>query len=453
MGEFHMAKILISSLGTGRLKKDKNSERKYDDTIYKFQASDKTYETPFIAAALCDYLKVDKLYLIGTSKSMWEEVYTYFSTKSQQTVDDDYWVELGERVSNFKLGDEKLKDEDLSKVNDAIDKYLKYIKADATGGSHCFIIDYGLNEEEIWNNFDVMMKIGETLSEEDEIYLDITHSFRSIPLFLYIMLDLIRILKLKNDFKLGGLYYGMLDVIGELKYAPVVDLSPLYNLTLWTRGAYNFLNFGNGYLLADLMSNQDLSDRIRNISDIVNINFIDEFKREIDRLSGLLNDTNSADPLIKYMEPYLMTFVDQFKGINSSSQLQLVLAKWYFEHKRFAQCYICLAEAIVSRILEEYRARDSRIKWNNSNRERIKHLIHGTKFDTMDKFKDLCKVYKEISCTRNLIAHAGFADKDEAYKEAIDKINTHIRNTENYVFNNKHLKEVPDLFPFNELKR
>ena len=71
----------------------------------------------------------------------------------------------------------------------------------------------------------------------------------------------------------------------------------------------------------------------------------------------------------------------------------------------------------------------------------------------MDKFKDLCKVYKEISCTRNLIAHAGFADKDEAYKEAIDKINTHIRNTENYVFNNKHLKEVPDLFPFNELKR
>jgi hypothetical protein len=265
------------------------------------------------------------------------------------------------------------------------------------------------------------------------------------------MLDLIRIMKLKNDFKLGGLYYGMLDVIGELGYAPVVDLSPLYNLTLWARGAYNFLNFGNGYLLADLIKSEDLSDRIRNISDIVNINFIDEFKREMDRLSGLLIDTNSAEPLIKYMEPYLMTFVDQFKGINSSSQLQFALARWYFKHKRFAQCYICLAEAIVSRILEEYRARDSGIKWNNPNRKKIKYLIHRTNFDTMYEFKDLCDVYREVNDTRNLIAHAGFADEEEAYKEAIEKINTRIRNTEKYVFNNKHLKEIPDLFPFNRL--
>jgi len=296
-----------------------------------------------------------------------------------------------------------------------------------------------------------MMPIGEISTEDNEIYLDITHAFRSIPLFLYIMLDLLRILKLKKDFKLAGLYYGMLDVIGELGYAPVVDLSPLYNLTLWTRGAYNFLNFGNGYLLGDLINYKDVSDRIRNISDIVNINFIDEFKREIDRLSGLLNDINSADYVIKYMEPYLMTFVDRFKGINSSSRLQFALAKWYFEHKRFAQCYICLAEAIVSRILEEYRARDSRIGWNNPNRKKIKNLIHRPNFNTMDKFRDLYKVYKEVSDTRNLIAHAGFADKEEAYKEAIDKLHTHIRNTEKYVFNNMNLKQIPELFPFNTL--
>lgn len=468
-----MAKILIATLGTGQLKDDDTSIREYREAVYRFLDSGKTYKTSFIAAALSDHLQVDKLYLIGTSKSMWEEVYRYFSTASEQSVDDDYWVELHERIKDLNPRDEKLTDKELSRVNEAIDDYLKHIQPEATGGSRCFIIDYGLDEREIWNNFDVMMQIGETLTEDDEIYLDITHAFRSIPLFLYIMLDLIRILKLKRDFKIGGLYYGMLDVIREMGYAPIVDLSPLYNMTLWTRGAYNFLNFGNGYLLADLVSNQELSDRIMNISDIVNINFIDEFKREIDRLAGLLNDANSKDPLIKYMEPYLMTFVDRFKGINSSSQLQLTLAKWYFEHKRFAQCYICLAEAIVSRILEEYRARDSKIKWNNANRNKIKYLIYKTNFDTMEKFKDLCDLYREISTTRNLIAHAGFADekelyKDKAhknftsnrqksvatkidYKDAINKINSHMRNTENHVFNNKHLKEIPDLFPFNKL--
>lgn len=446
-----MAKILIAPLGTGPLKEDDTSKREYKEVLYKFQGSGKTYKTSFIAAALSDYLQVDKLYLIGTSKSMWEEVYRYFSVAGNQAIDENYWYELGDKMDGFKPGDKKLTDEELSKVNKAIDNYLKHIKPDATGGSHCFVIDYGLDEREIWSNFDVMMQIGETLTENDEIYLDITHAFRSIPLFLYIMMDLIKIMKLKKDFKLGGLYYGMLDVIRELKYAPIVDLSPLYNLTLWTRGAYNFLNFGNGYLLADLISSLDLSERIRNISDIVNINFIDEFKREIDRLSDLLKDTNSADPLIKYMRPYLMTFVDRFKGINSSSQLQLALAKWYFENKRFAQCYICLAEAIVSRILEEYRARDSKIEWKNQNREKVKYLINRTNFGTMNQFKDLCKVYKEISHTRNLIAHAGFADK-EAYKEAISKISSYIRSTETLVFNNKHMKEIPALFPFDQLQ-
>lgn len=445
-----MAKILISSLGTGRFSKSNSSERKYDYTIYKFQNTDKTYKTPFIVEALCKCLEIDKLYLIGTSKSMWEELYYYFSNSSGQTLDEEYWDKLSDMVTNFKVGGQKLTDEDLSKVNETIDNYLKNIKADAIGGSRCFIIDYGLDEKEIWSNFDVIMQIGETLTDDDEIYLDITHAFRLIPLFLYIMIDLIRILKLKNDFKVAGLYYGMLEAIGDLGYAPIVDLSPLYNMTLWTRGAYDFLNFGNGYLLADLISKQELSDIIRNISDIVNINFIDEFKREIDRLSGLLKDTNTVDPIINYMLPYLMTFVERFKGINSSSQLQFALAKWYFENRRFAQCYICLAEAIVSRILEEYRARDSRIKWNNDSREKVKYLIHRTDFGNMDKFKDMCKIYKEISSIRNLIAHAGFADR-EAYKEAINKINTYIRCTESLVFKNKHLKEIPVLFPFDKL--
>jgi len=69
----------------------------------------------------------------------------------------------------------------------------------------------------------------------------------------------------------------------------------------------------------------------------------------------------------------------------------------------------------------------------------------------VNKFKALCDEYKEISNTRNLIAHAGFADKEEAYKEAIDKLHTHIRNTEKYVFNNMNLKQIPELFPFNTL--
>jgi len=80
-----VAKILISPLGTGPAENNDISKREYTEAEYKFQDSGKTYKTSFIAAALSDHLQVDKLYLIGTSKSMWEEVYRYFSTAIKQS--------------------------------------------------------------------------------------------------------------------------------------------------------------------------------------------------------------------------------------------------------------------------------------------------------------------------------------------------------------------------------
>jgi CRISPR-associated Csx2 family protein len=245
-----MSKVLISSLGAGALNNKSISSREYRAAVYKFEGSDQEYKTSFVTTALSEHLQVDKIYLVGTSKSMWEEVYRYFSLVSSQEFDGGYWADLGEKVESFRSGDPKLDEGDIENVNKAIDGYLKYLRGSAAGGSHCYIIDYGLNESELWKNFDVIMRIGDNLEENDEIYFDITHSFRSIPLFNYLMLDLMRILKLNSDFKLSGLFYGMLDVSREFGYAPIVDLSPLYNITLWARGAYNFINYGNGYLFA-----------------------------------------------------------------------------------------------------------------------------------------------------------------------------------------------------------
>ena len=264
------------------------------------------------------------------------------------------------------------------------------------------------------------------------------------------MLDLIRILKLKNDFKLSGLFYGMLDVIKEFDYAPIVDLSPLYNITLWARGAYNFINYGNGYLLADLINDDAVSRSIRNISDIVNINHIDEFKREIDRLNNLLDDTNSPELIIKYMQPFLMSFTDRFKGISSSGKLQLALAEWYFDNKRFAQGYICLVESVITRLLEIYRGKNSKIKVNQTNREKIKNLILYTPFKQRPEYKGLYEEYNIIREKRNVIAHAGYADEN-TYQNDISDANIHLNKVQKYVFNNKALEKLPEEFPFNKL--
>lgn len=445
----NVAKILISALGTGRLEKNNVAAREYTKTVYRFHDSVEEYKTSFIAAALSKHFMVDKVYLVGTSKSMWEEVYSYFTNACEQALDTDYWVELGDRIAACKRGEAVINEHDLEQVNESIDGYLKYLRESASGGSRCFILDYGTNEKELWSNFNVFMQIVENLRENDEIYLDITHAFRSIPFFVYLMMDLITIMEAKKNIRIVGLFYGMLDATSEFGYTPIVDLSPLYNITLWARGAYNFINFGNGYLLADLVQDEEIAGKIRNISDLVNINYVNDFKKEIDSLNYSLRKTSSSELVVKYMQPYLQSFIDRFKGLNTSGQLQFALAQWYFDNYRFAHGYICLAESVVTRILEIYRERNHNISWSNANRERVKDLIVKLETSSRPKYNMLFTVYDPIRRIRNTIAHAGYADGN--FQDDINKARTHVKNVEKYVFNNRALDKLPDEYPFYQI--
>lgn len=449
-----MAKILISALGTGISRQEEN-ERKYMPAVYRFSGTGKEYKTSFVAAALCEHLKVDRLYLVGTPKSMWEEVYRYYTEAANLQEDRKYKNLLADKAKSFNVKDadgnkDRINEEDLGKLNLTIDFYLKSIRKSATGASKCFVIEYGLNETELWNNFNTLLRISDMLEEDDEVYLDITHAFRSIALFNYITLDLIGILKFKKAFKLSGLYYGMLDIKGELEYAPIVDLSPYFNMTLWARAAYNFINFGNGYLLADLIHNRDLSENIRKISEIVNINYIDDFRENIKALNRLLENSPHAEPVIRHMFPYLSDFAKRFKGIKTNGELQFALAEWYFENKRYAQGYICLAESIRTRLLELYQDRGETVNWDENDRKKIKYLI--TKY--LKENPEYCKIsleYKIINGIRNTIAHAGYSGNkslDRDIRKAID----HVNELKKCLFNNPKIEKIPDEYPFNMLR-
>ncbi|GAB6163704.1 hypothetical protein JCM12298_28640 [Desulfothermus naphthae] len=66
-------KILISSLGAGR-KKDVKSHMPGEYEKAKYQIDDKVYEEQFIARALVKHFKIQKVFLIGTKKSLWDSV-------------------------------------------------------------------------------------------------------------------------------------------------------------------------------------------------------------------------------------------------------------------------------------------------------------------------------------------------------------------------------------------
>ena len=58
-----MAKILISSIGTGNRENYNTANYEIDSKIYENEK--------FIASVLCKHIGIDKLFLVGTKDSIW----------------------------------------------------------------------------------------------------------------------------------------------------------------------------------------------------------------------------------------------------------------------------------------------------------------------------------------------------------------------------------------------
>jgi CRISPR-associated Csx2 family protein len=294
-----MAKILISPVGKGPIldqKKDNNDKgnhqaekREYKRADYQFSDSDKVYKTPFIAAALAEHLKVDKIFMIGTNKSMGEEVYHYFGEIDHNPAYEDTYFYLINKIGGPQERS-ILENGDLNHLGEVIDQYLKNRNPQATGGSICKIIKYGITEQELYDNLSLFMDLVEKIQPGDELVLDITHSFRSLPMFMYLLVDFMRNLRKEERIILSGIYYGMVDASHELGYAPVVDLKPFFMLSEWSKGVHDFINYGNVNLMAELFPEGEAKEVLNNMAKLTNLNHIKQLRQEMDRFrhSGMV---------------------------------------------------------------------------------------------------------------------------------------------------------------------
>ena len=92
-----MAKILISFLGTGRINKEGKSKREYEKA--KYEIDGQLYEETFVTKALDTHYNIDKVFYIGTLKSMWEEVYR--SYRDVENLDEDVYFQLAGEIDSF----------------------------------------------------------------------------------------------------------------------------------------------------------------------------------------------------------------------------------------------------------------------------------------------------------------------------------------------------------------
>lgn len=395
-----MAKILISPLGTGSLDRNNTASRKYTPATYRIEGKD--YHKSFIASALYEHLNLDGIIFIGTVKSMWEEVYESFCKEKNLECDETYYCELVDKID--KLGY-------LSSL-DSLD--LSLLESVLGSKSKCILIKYGIEQEELWENFDKIIQVIYSLEQGDELYLDITHSFRSLAVFQFLTVTFIQELLSEKHIKIAGVFYGMLDVTAELKYTPVVDLNPLFEITSWIKGAYSLKNYGNGDLIAELLKEQGeetLADQIAQVSQAININYVNAIKQNSTALKSSLSNPSQSRPF-NYLRGILEKFAQKFtRSSMTESEYQLELAGWYFENKRYATGYITLAEAIITYVCEI----QSKSSGLEEHRNEMKKFLHHSS----NKNGELAKLYFKVNPIRTAIAHALIDKKRASASDAI----------------------------------
>ncbi|MDF1573310.1 MAG: TIGR02221 family CRISPR-associated protein [Bacteroidales bacterium] len=394
-----MSKVLISFLGTGSFIEGK--DREYRKATYKI--GDQLYETPFVSAALSNHLHIDKKIIFGTVKSMWEEYYRYFAG-NDPSFDEDLYCELGDFSDSAGSSTS-----DLAIINKLQEKLQDV---------HIIILKYGLNEEELRENIAKVFHIENLLEKGDELYVDITHGFRSFPVLAQQVIFYLRQIS-SREIKVQSFYYGMLDVMKELGYAPIVDMKVMLEMNDWLLGASAFRNSADGTMIRDLLKeqNSDMAVRVDNFSKSIRINYAHEIRNQVDQLSKL-NLELIDNPQKMILEQVFSDFTSRFKKGMSPSLFQLELAKWYYEKGMYSSSYIILSESIISYLVEKYRGVGK--VYEKDTRDEVK-----TDKKVLSDNRNLFKLYKTVSKVRHNIAHM-LEKRHDAYLNDIQNLQSYI---------------------------
>lgn len=313
-----------------------------------------------------------------------------------------------------------------------------------------FIPD-GQTVDEIWQIFQAVF---DQLEDNDELTVDITHSFRSLPLLASALLQYAKFLK---NVSVKAIYYGAFETLGTLteikqnfpdpkeRIAPVFDLTAFSEIQDWSTAANEFITFGNPKQLNDL-TRRKVGRLVRQSDSEQTLNELNGFNKQIEKLSGIIKTNRGEDiirgdaakkiiailssleqNLIPALNPILEKIkVDVQKVFVAENDAKNMLAavEWCIDKQLIQEGFTILQEGIITLLLQKegYRNRDQRQvvssylqhpkdfenKTKLSNDE-VEKLVACLKTRLAANEKAICQIYSEITDTRNDINHAGMS--------------------------------------------
>lgn len=223
----------------------------------------------------------------------------------------------------------------------------------------------GFTEDDVWRIFSVVY---EKLEPQDEIYFDVTHAFRSIPIFSVVLFNYARFMK---DTRIMAVKYGAFEQLGpafqvkdipvEERVAPVLDLTNIVRLQEYNQIASNLKDFGKVKSLKSVLAYvgeipadgviRDLSNSIAEMDEYITTidlkkiksgNFIKKFRdsykfvtRKRTMLAPIMNILHEL-----YRETQDFVPEDSFRNIEAA-------VNWTIKHDMLMQAYPLAEEYII----------------------------------------------------------------------------------------------------------
>ena len=442
-----MAKILITALGSGTYNKEKN-EKEYRPATYYVEEGHPLEKTELIASAIDEQWKMDKIIFIGTTGSMWSNVYKFYCENKRITINDEYY----DKLKNTELSankDTPIENLEIEKFNATFDKKIKGI-----------VIKYGVDNKENLENFHSIIEIEKEIEDGDEIFIDVTHSFRSMSFWLFLIMTYLRDVSNKNiDIK--NITYGMFEAPNEKKETPIVSLNLFVDILKWFKGASELKNYGNSYSILDELEknlmDKEIKNEIENFSDTMNINYIDTIEESLKNFNTIKDKLNNLEGPGKYIIPQVFkNFINTFELPNKEKLsneekkylLRAKLAKWHFNQKRYSMAAININEAIVDFIMDalNFPNIDTEIKTDKSRLAKI--WLEQIKEVEDEEIKKYGTMYIETRSIRNKIAHS--LDNKRDLKEDIKNLKEYSNNIFNLLLSKDLVKEKDSKLGFSE---
>ncbi len=264
----------------------------------------------------------------------------------------------------------------------------------------------GQNSREIARMFS---EIYEVIDEEEEIYFDVTHGLRNIPMLVMAILEYAKVTK---KIAIGGIYYGAFEV-GETdsetkkKRVPIYDLTFYHMIMNWSNAANSFIKYGHGNEINELADEKwrviaqtvpkeqksqmgEMSGNLNNVAKKLqeftasietgrgNVEYNQSVKKCYENYAAQKKTT--SEKLIEEYYPFreLLDKIEHkmevFKDAESNLEVGMAVVDWCIDNHMVQQGYTALEETVKTFMCEKIGAPQDKEFWRETV---VKRLCSG----------------------------------------------------------------------------